>query len=154
MNNNMSNTALLTEIGSRLKSLRVAQNKDQQQFAYEAGLSLRTLSRLENGHSVSFEAVLKVRRALGLTERLDLLIPTVDISPVEQARNKRSTPRQRASGRRKKPDSTATSLETATKKNINEQKKSWSGFKKTSTFESHDSGKNDSSKSKLPKGES
>jgi transcriptional regulator with XRE-family HTH domain len=78
----MSNSALLAEIGARLKSLRVEQNKDQQQFAYEAGLSLRTLSRLENGHSVSFEAVLKVIRALGLIERLDLLLPTVDISPV------------------------------------------------------------------------
>lgn len=153
MNNNMSNSALLAEMGARLKSLRVEQNKDQQQFAYEAGLSLRTLSRLENGHSVSFEAVLKVIRALGLIERLDLLLPTVDISPVEQAKNKRSKPRQRASGSKTK------SSTTTPHKNIGENKKTWSGFKSASTFEdndaqNHDSDKNESSKSKQPKGES
>lgn len=153
MNNNMSNSALLAEIGARLKSLRVEQNKDQQQFAYEAGLSLRTLSRLENGHSVSFEAVLKVIRALGLIERLDLLLPTVDISPVEQAKNKRNTPRQRASGRKTKPSTTTSH------KNIGENKKIWSGFKSASIFEGndvqhHDSDKNEPSKSKQPKGES
>ena len=149
MNNNMSNSALLAEIGTRLKSLRVEQNKDQQQFAYEAGLSLRTLSRLENGHAVSFEAVLKVIRALGLIERLDLLLPTVGISPVQQAKNKQSKPRQRASSRAK-----AASITTTPHKKTDEKKKVWSGFKKASTFESHDSGKNDSSKSKQPKGES
>jgi len=153
MNNNMSNSALLAEIGARLKSLRVEQNKDQQQFAYEAGLSLRTLSRLENGHSVSFEAVLKVIRALGLIERLDLLLPTVDISPVEQVKNKRSTPRQRASGRRTKHSTTTPH------KNIGENKKTWSGFKSASTFEDndvqpHDSDKNEPGKSKQSKGES
>lgn len=141
MNNNMSNSALLAEIGTRLKSLRVEQNKDQQQFAYEAGLSLRTLSRLENGHAVSFEAVLKVIRALGLIERLNLLLPTVDISPVQQAKNKQNKPRQRASSRAK-----AASITTTPHKDMGEKKKVWSGFKKASTFETNNS--------KPPKGES
>lgn len=144
MNNNMSNSALLSELGARLKNLRVAQNKDQQQFAYEAGLSLRTLSRLENGHSVSFEAILKVIRALGLIERLDMLLPPSEISPVQQARNKHLKPRQRASGSRNKPphqteapqkspdSSTATIRE----------KKEWSGFKKPSAFETSNTDSN------------
>jgi len=137
MNNNMSNSALLAEIGVRLKSLRVEQNKDQQQLAYEAGLSLRTLSRLENGHSVSFEAVLKIIRTLGLIERFDLFLPSTEISPVQQAKNKDHKPRQRASGKR---DKTTDKMEhpqinpvgsTSTTSN----KKEWSGFKKPSTFE-------------------
>jgi len=137
MNNNMSNSALLAEIGIRLKSLRIEQNKDQQQLAYEAGLSLRTLSRLENGHSVSFEAVLKIIRTLGLIERFDLFLPSTEISPVQQAKNKRSTPRQRASGRRTKPDSAVTSVATTPNNHIGEEKKSWSGFKKPSTFDAN-----------------
>lgn len=133
----MSNTALLAEIGTRLKNLRVQQNKDQQQFAYEAGLSLRTLSRLENGHSVSFEAVLKVIRALDLIGRLDVFLPTVEVSPVQQAKNKHNKPRQRASGNR---DKTSHHIEHHQKSSTGStstapNKKEWSGFKKPSTFE-------------------
>jgi transcriptional regulator with XRE-family HTH domain len=131
LNADMSNTTILTELGSRIKSLRLSKNKDQQQFSYDSGVSLRTLSRLENGHSVTLEAVLKVIRALGIIERLDLLLPITEISPVQQAKNKHQKQRQRASSQRKAP-STKQSSSTANK--ISEQK-TWAGFTQPTTFE-------------------
>jgi transcriptional regulator with XRE-family HTH domain len=131
LNSDMSNTAVLTELGSRIKQLRLSKNKDQQQCAFEAGISLRTLSRLENGHSVSLEAVLKVIRTLGLIERLDLLLPTIEISPVQQAKNKHKKPRRRASNRR---NVSSTAQQPSKAKQLSE-KKIWGGFTKPATFE-------------------
>ncbi|MBL4566815.1 MAG: helix-turn-helix transcriptional regulator [Porticoccus sp.] len=130
LNTDMSNASILTELGSRIKSLRLSKNKDQQQFSYDSGVSLRTLSRLENGHSISLEAVLKVIRTLGLIERLDLLLPTTEISPVQQAKNKHQKQRQRASGQRKAPPT----KQSSTANQISEQK-SWAGFTQPTTFE-------------------
>lgn len=131
LNSNMSNTAILAELGNRLKNLRLSRNKDQQQFSYESGVSLRTLSRLENGHSISFESVLKIIRALDLIERLDLLLPSTEVSPVQQTKSKNSKQRQRASRRREKP---ATAQQTSTDNSASEQK-AWAGFKQPATFE-------------------
>lgn len=131
LNSNMSNTAILAELGNRLKSLRLSKNKDQQQFSYESGISLRTLSRLENGHSVSLEAVLKVIRALDLIERLDLLLPSAEISPVQQTKNKHRKQRQRASSPR---DKSFTTQQASTDNQMSEQK-TWAGFTQPSTFE-------------------
>lgn len=131
LNSNMSNTAILAELGNRLKNLRLSRNKDQQQFAYESGVSLRTLSRLENGHSISFESVLKIIRALDLIERLDLLLPSTEVSPVQQTKSKNSKQRQRASRRREK---SVTVKQTSTDSPTSEQK-AWAGFKQPATFE-------------------
>lgn len=131
LNTDMSNASILTELGSRIKNLRLSKNKDQQQFSYDSGVSLRTLSRLENGHSISLEAVLKVIRTLGLIERLDLLLPTTEISPVQQAKNKHQKQRQRASGQRK---ASPTKQSSSTANQISEQK-AWAGFTQPTTFE-------------------
>jgi transcriptional regulator with XRE-family HTH domain len=119
----MSNETILKELGSRVKQLRLSKNQDQKAFAYEAGVPLRTLSRLENGGSTSFEVVIKVMRALGLLNRLDMLIPSsIEISPVQKARAPKSVKtRRRATGKR--------TVKAATRK------KMWKGFPKPVTFD-------------------
>jgi transcriptional regulator with XRE-family HTH domain len=96
MKSEQSNTAILKELGERFKQQRAARNIDQATLAYESGVAQRTLSRLENGHATSFEAVIKVMRALDLLDRLDLMLPASDISPVQIIKHKRSKPRRRA----------------------------------------------------------
>ena len=96
MKSEQSNTAILKELGERFKQQRAARNIDQAALAYESGVAQRTLSRLENGHATSFEAVIKVMRALDLLERLDLMLPASDVSPVQIIKHKQSKPRQRA----------------------------------------------------------
>jgi transcriptional regulator with XRE-family HTH domain len=91
-----SNAAILKELGERFKQQRAARNIDQASLAFESGVPQRTLSRLENGHATSFEAVIKVMRALDMLDRLDLMLPASDISPVQITKHKRSKPRRRA----------------------------------------------------------
>lgn len=126
----ISNSAILNTLGAQLKATRLAQNINQQQLSFESGVPLRTLSRLENGQAVSMDVFIKVLRALNLLERLELLTPSAEISPVQRAQKPANKPRQRASGRRKN----------TTADRVNEPaKKSWSGFDQPVLFADKDS---------------
>ena len=76
------------ELGSKLEKLRLAQNINQTQLAREAGVSRRTITRLENGEGISLDTLIRVMTALGVVERLDLLVPAPDVRPVERVKYK------------------------------------------------------------------
>ena len=95
-----SNAAIMKELSTRLKHQRASLNMDQKTLAYESGVPLRTLSRLENGHGVSFEGIIKIMRVLGLLDRLDLMVPEVSLSPVLLAKSTVRKPRVRAGAKR------------------------------------------------------
>ena len=97
----------LQQLGRRLAELRLERNQPQAQLAEEAGISLATLRRLEAGQSVQLANWLRVLRALGLSERLDQLLPPPADNPLvalelERQRTKRR--RQRASAPRQPED--------------------------------------------------
>ena len=92
--------AALAEIGTRLERIRLERNVTQAALAREAGISRRTIVRLEQGEGgVGTVALLRVMRVLGLFERLDQLVPEPLPSPIEQLRLQ-GRRRQRASGAR------------------------------------------------------
>lgn len=94
----MTNAAVLSEIGQRLERLRLERNITQEDLAREAGISRRTLVRLEQGEElVGAAALLRVLRALGLLEQMEQLVPEPLPSPIEQLRLQ-GRRRQRASG--------------------------------------------------------
>lgn len=96
----MTDAAVLRELGARLEGARLAANLTQAQLASQAGVSKRTVERLEAGVvAAQLSVLLRVCRVLGLLERLDLLVPESGPSPVAQLKFKRRA-RQRASGRR------------------------------------------------------
>ena len=98
---------LLEVVGKRLAALRLARNLTQEQLAQEAGLGLRTVQRLETGASAAqLSGFLRVCRVLGVLDRLDLLLPEPQPSPIEQLRT-HGRKRQRASGRKGERDATA-----------------------------------------------
>jgi transcriptional regulator with XRE-family HTH domain len=87
----------LTTLSERLVRNRLRRNLTQQDLAKAAGISLRTLARLENGEPVRFESFLRTLIALGLEKALGGLVPEVPESPMEQImRDGRR--RQRATG--------------------------------------------------------
>jgi transcriptional regulator with XRE-family HTH domain len=89
--------AVLQELGSRLAALRLARNLTQAQLAQEAGVSKRTVERLEAGTvGTQLSAFLRICRVLGLQERLELLLPEPAPSPLAQLKLKGRT-RKRAS---------------------------------------------------------
>ncbi|MDZ4829434.1 MAG: helix-turn-helix transcriptional regulator [Phycisphaerae bacterium] len=88
--------AVLAELGDRLSRLRLQRNLTQAKLAREAGVSKRTLIRLEGGESSQVTNLIRVIRALGLLGTLDGLVPPPPLSPIEQLRS-RARERRRAS---------------------------------------------------------
>jgi putative transcriptional regulator len=92
----LSDAAVLQELGSRLAQYRLNLNLTQEALAREAGISLRTLVRIETGEPSQTSNVLRVLRVLGLLENLEALVPAPAVSPIEQLKLKGKV-RQRAS---------------------------------------------------------
>lgn len=94
----LSDDAVLKEIGNRITQYRLNQNKTQVALAQEAGVSSRTMARIEQGDSVQASSIIRVLRALQLAENLDTLIPEPAASPVQQLKMQ-GKQRQRASSK-------------------------------------------------------
>ena len=78
----LSNMAILSELGSRLKEYRIRKGLQQKELAINAGVSLDTVIRLERGDSITVEKLLRILRALDMLENLNLFIPEPPISPI------------------------------------------------------------------------
>ncbi len=95
---------LLAEFGRRLAQARLNQSLTQEALAVRAGVSKRTVERLEAGNGgTQLSAFIRVCRALSLLERLDLLVPEPVPSPIAQLKL-RGKRRQRASSPRTAPN--------------------------------------------------
>ena len=75
---------ILRELGERLTRLRLERNLTQAELAAQAGVSKRTLERMEAGGATQFANLVRVCRALGLIERFEPLVPEPVPSPVAQ----------------------------------------------------------------------
>ena len=97
--NYYSSTAeVLTEIGQRIKALRIAFPATQQELAEATGLSIKTISNLEGGKDDSFATMIEVLRALGQLQTVDLLVPEPGPRPSQIVEYGKV--RQRATGKK------------------------------------------------------
>jgi len=96
--NDLSDDAVLKGIGHRIAQYRLNQDKTQAALAQEAGVSNRTMARVEQGDSVQASSIIRILRALQLLENLDTLIPEPALSPVQQLKMQ-GRRRQRASSK-------------------------------------------------------
>ncbi len=78
----MTNSAILEEIGQRLKDTRLRKNIQQKELAERCGISLPSVQRVEKGSVVSMETLVSVMRGLGLLENFEQLLPEAPISPL------------------------------------------------------------------------
>lgn len=99
----MGDDAVLAALGERLARYRLNANRSQAEVAREAGVSRRTLSKLENGHVIDSRSLVRLLRALGLLDELARLVPPPRPSPVALAESQGRV-RERASGRRKQDE--------------------------------------------------
>lgn len=81
-----SDRAVLKELGERLSRYRLNQNLTQEALSREAGLSKRTLIRMEAGETVSTSNLIRALRAHGLLENLEALVPAPPVSPIQQVK--------------------------------------------------------------------
>ncbi|MGQ0543261.1 MAG: helix-turn-helix domain-containing protein [Blastocatellia bacterium] len=80
----LTDQAILKEIGERVAIVRLNQNLTQANLAEEAGLSKRTVERVEAGESVQTKSLIRLLRSLGLQRRLEVLLPEPVASPIAQ----------------------------------------------------------------------
>ncbi|TAG10889.1 MAG: XRE family transcriptional regulator [Verrucomicrobia bacterium] len=100
INSNSTDDVLLKEIGARLASLRIEQNLTQAALAEQAGISKRTVERLESGAvATQLSGFLRICRVLKIIDRIDALLPEVSLSPMAQLREE-GRKRQRATGQK------------------------------------------------------
>jgi transcriptional regulator with XRE-family HTH domain len=78
----LTDSAVLHEIGDRLERRRIDGGLTQAQLAEEAGISKRTVERIEAGHSTDFVMLVRVLRVLKLFEALDQLVLDLPQSPI------------------------------------------------------------------------
>lgn len=91
-----TDATVLAELGHRLARYRLDRNQSQAELACRAGVSKRTVERVEAGETTKTSALLRVLRALDLLDALDRLVPEPGPSPI-QLLDLRNRQRQRAS---------------------------------------------------------
>ncbi len=96
----LSDDVVLKELGSRLARVRLDQNLTQADLAAQAGVSKRTVERLEAGSvGTQLSGFIRICRTLGLLERFEVLVPAPVPSPIDLLKL-RGRQRRRASGAR------------------------------------------------------
>ena len=103
---NPTSRALRTELGRRLARLRLARNLTQSALAEDAGVSVRTLRRIEAGQPSSLDSLLRLASVLGLADGLLNAVPSQEIRPIERVDSggrERQRARSRKRGSREEP---------------------------------------------------
>ena len=95
----LTDEGILRELGARLAGARLGHNLTQAALAEQAGVSKRTVERLESGEvATQLSGFLRVCRVLGLVERFEALVPEETASPMAQLKQQ-GRKRQRATGK-------------------------------------------------------
>jgi transcriptional regulator with XRE-family HTH domain len=95
----LTDETVIRELGERLARIRLDKDLTQADLAAEAGVSLRTLQRLENGTAApQLNMFIRILRALGMIENFEQLIPQAPASPIQMLKLQ-GKQRQRASGK-------------------------------------------------------
>lgn len=94
-----TDSVILAETGRRLARCRLNAGLTQSALAFEAGISKRTLERIEAGESVQLAKFVRLLRALGLVENLTALVPPDEPGPMDLLRMKGKRRQRAPSGR-------------------------------------------------------
>jgi transcriptional regulator with XRE-family HTH domain len=84
---------LQTELGRRIRQLRLFRNIDQRAAAEKAGITRAALQNLEAGRGSSLQTLLRTLKALDYLEGIEMLAPQPTVNPLALLKTK--TPPQR-----------------------------------------------------------
>lgn len=104
ISNLLTDDAILSETGRRIARYRIEQQLTQAALAEQAGVSKRTVERLEGGASVQMSTFIRILRVLDLLPELDRLMPFPGPGPMELLKLK-GRERQRVSSKQRVNDS-------------------------------------------------
>lgn len=97
----LTDESVLIELGNRLTKRRLELQLTQAELAEEAGVSKRTVERIEAGATTQTSTFIRILRVLDLLDRLDTLVPATGPGPIDLLRLK-GKERQRASRKGRK----------------------------------------------------
>ena len=103
----MSDDAIVKQLGDFIKHTRLQQNITQAKLAEIAGLNRWTISKIENGESITLSSLIQVLRALNILYVFNYFEINDEISPIEYAKlqeKKRQRARSKGSDNEQKED--------------------------------------------------
>ena len=98
----LTDAAILSRIGEKIKSVRLKQNITQQSLSEAANVSLSSIKKMEKGEIRSFDSLLRLLRTLGKLDTLQQLVEEEQMSPSEYynlVQSSKTNKRKRAAGR-------------------------------------------------------
>ena len=93
-NSFLSPRELGVALGGRVRELRLRRNLGQAEVAASAGVGRKAIYTLESGAGSTVETLLRVLKALGITDPIAALAPAPQVSPLTVLRSPK--PPQRA----------------------------------------------------------
>lgn len=84
----MTDSAILQLLGERAERYRIDANLTQAELAREAGISKRTVERIEAGKGCELAMLIRILRVLKLIEGLNAALPELPPSPLALLRLK------------------------------------------------------------------
>lgn len=91
---------VLKECGDSIAQVRLGLNMTQKELAYESGVSIATVQRVESGASIQFLKLIRIMRVLGLLDKFTSVFTVKSESPLDKLKRREKT-RQRASSKGK-----------------------------------------------------
>ena len=82
----LTNDAILKQMGSKLKELRIIRGMKQTELAEASGVSVFTISAAENGKTTSMLTIIQILRALENLDYLSQFFQQQEISPIAYAK--------------------------------------------------------------------
>jgi len=96
IDNLLTDEAVLVELGARVTETRLAANMTQADLALAAGVSKRTVERLEAGGGAQLVNLVRCLRAMNRMDGLDRLVPELPRNPMDLLRQRSKAARSRA----------------------------------------------------------
>lgn len=96
----LTDETILVELGGRLAQRRLELQLTQADLAEQAGVSKRTVERVEAGATTQMSTMVRILRILDLLDRLEGLVPEAGPRPLDLLKLK-GKERQRASRKKK-----------------------------------------------------
>mgnify|MGYP002623184217 FL=1 len=82
----LTDGAIMQQIGSKVKDLRIAKGMKQVDLAKASGVSVFTISAVENGKATSMLTMIQLLRALEKLDYLDSFFQEAIVSPMAYAK--------------------------------------------------------------------
>ena len=94
----MTDEAILSELGRRLARRRIDSQITKAELAHRAGISKRTVERIEAGASAQMASLIRIFRVLDLMPALDRFLPPAGPRPMDLVKAKGKTRKRVSSG--------------------------------------------------------